>query len=170
MVYHRTLQTTSAESGDITAVSLMGTDVERIASGLQSFQNTWSSLVEIGIACWLLERQVSLACLAPIVLVLGESTREAACVTSANIAVRLVVSIYCDYFQVIRLAGRQADALDGEGTGTPTSHFSNAWRYQGSQDARIVPGHVSHRSRPPCRRDQGLTILQEVFSCLDFVM
>lgn len=79
MVYHRTLQTSSAESGDITAVSLMGTDVERIASGLQSFQNTWSSLVEICIACWLLERQVSLACLAPIVLVLGESTREADC-------------------------------------------------------------------------------------------
>lgn len=75
LIYQRTLQTTTADLGDITAVSLMGTDVERIVTGIQLFHDTWSSLLEIGIACWLLERQVFLACLAPIVLVLGESPR-----------------------------------------------------------------------------------------------
>lgn len=50
----------------------MGTDVERIVNGLQSIHETWASLLEIGIACWLLERQISLACIAPIALVVGE--------------------------------------------------------------------------------------------------
>jgi hypothetical protein len=51
----------------------MGTDVERIVNGLQSIHEMWASLLEIGIACWLLERQLSLACIAPIVLVAGKS-------------------------------------------------------------------------------------------------
>lgn len=57
--------------GDITAISLMGTDVERIVSGLRLFNETWGSLLDIAVACWLLEQQLSLACLAPIVLVFG---------------------------------------------------------------------------------------------------
>ncbi|OGM47940.1 hypothetical protein ABOM_002790 [Aspergillus bombycis] len=69
-IYHHTLQTRVADSGDITAVSLMGTDVERIVNGLELFHETWGALVEIGIACWLLGRQLSVACIAPVILVL----------------------------------------------------------------------------------------------------
>lgn len=69
-IYQQTLLTRTAELGEITGVALMGTDVERIVQGLQSFHETWASLVEVGIACWLLEKQLSLACVAPIVLVL----------------------------------------------------------------------------------------------------
>lgn len=50
----------------------MGTDIERIASAMQLLHETWGSLIEIAIACWLLERQLFLACLAPIALVLGK--------------------------------------------------------------------------------------------------
>lgn len=57
--------------GEITAISLVGTDVERIANGLRLFNETWGSLLDIAIACWLLERQLSLACLAPVALVIG---------------------------------------------------------------------------------------------------
>lgn len=74
LVYQRTLQTRTADLGDITAVSLMGTDVERIVAGLRMFNETWSSLLDMAIACWLLERQLSLACLAPVVLILGKSS------------------------------------------------------------------------------------------------
>ncbi|KAK3319769.1 ABC transporter [Cercophora scortea] len=70
LIYERTLQTRTADLGDITAVSVMGTDVERIVSGLQSIHEIWGSFLEIGIACWLLERQLFLACLAPILIVL----------------------------------------------------------------------------------------------------
>jgi len=59
--------------GDITAITLMGTDVERIIHGAQMFHEVWGSLLNIIIASWLLGRQVSLACLAPVLLVLGQS-------------------------------------------------------------------------------------------------
>lgn len=49
----------------------MGTDVERIVASLENFHDTWGSLLEIGIASWLLGRQVSLACIAPLTLILG---------------------------------------------------------------------------------------------------
>jgi hypothetical protein len=71
LVYQRCLDVRAAEEGDISAVTLMGTDIERIASGMELLHETWGSLVDIVIACWLLERQLSLACLAPIALVLG---------------------------------------------------------------------------------------------------
>ena len=60
--------------GKITAISLMGTDVERIVGGMQFFHEVWGSLLDIAIASWLLGRQLFLACIAPIVLVLGNSS------------------------------------------------------------------------------------------------
>jgi ATP-binding cassette, subfamily C (CFTR/MRP), member 1 len=57
--------------GEITGVALMGTDVERIVSGMQKLHEVWASLLDIGIATWLLEKQLSLACIAPIVVVAG---------------------------------------------------------------------------------------------------
>ncbi|PTB72853.1 P-loop containing nucleoside triphosphate hydrolase protein [Trichoderma longibrachiatum ATCC 18648] len=70
LVYQRCLEIRAADEGDISAVTLMGTDIERIASSMQLLHETWGCLVDIGIACWLLERQLFLACLAPIALVL----------------------------------------------------------------------------------------------------
>ncbi len=71
-MYQRSLNIRTADEGDISAVTLMGTDIERIASAMQLLHETWGSLIEIAIACWLLERQLFLACLAPIALVLGK--------------------------------------------------------------------------------------------------
>lgn len=50
----------------------MGTDVERIIGGMQLLHEVWASLLDIAIASWLLEDQLSLAALAPIVVVLGK--------------------------------------------------------------------------------------------------
>ncbi|GAB1207658.1 hypothetical protein APSETT445_006383 [Aspergillus pseudonomiae] len=80
-IYHHTLQTRVADSGDITAVSLMGTDVERIVNGLELFHETWGALAEIAVACWLLGRQLSVAFIAPLILV-----QERLCVTSAMLS------------------------------------------------------------------------------------
>ncbi|KAH8645735.1 P-loop containing nucleoside triphosphate hydrolase protein [Xylariales sp. PMI_506] len=65
-------RTQVVDRGEITAVALMGTDVKRIVSGLQLLHETWASLLDIGIACWLLGREISLACIAPIILVAGD--------------------------------------------------------------------------------------------------
>lgn len=76
IIHFHSMQTRAANSGEITAVTLMGTDVQRIANGLHFLGDIWASVLDIGIACWLLERQLSLACLAPIILTLRECNRH----------------------------------------------------------------------------------------------
>lgn len=72
LIYQEAVNTRDVDTGDITAIALMGTDVERIYSALSLFHMMWGSLLDIVIASWLLGLQLSLACLAPIVLVLGK--------------------------------------------------------------------------------------------------
>lgn len=75
LVYQETMKARTADMGDITAVALMGTDVERIGTALQVVHELWGSLLDMVIAIWLLERQVSLACIAPVALILGTYMR-----------------------------------------------------------------------------------------------
>ncbi|KAF4833996.1 ABC transporter atnG [Colletotrichum tropicale] len=70
LIYQQAINTREADTGDITAVALMGTDVERIHMSMSVFHLLWSSLLDIIIASWLLGLQLSLACLAPVILVL----------------------------------------------------------------------------------------------------
>ncbi|WYZ45022.1 hypothetical protein EsH8_VIII_000338 [Colletotrichum jinshuiense] len=69
LVYQQAVHTREVDTGDITAVTLMGTDVERIFGAMSMFHSVWGSLLDIVVASWLLGLQLSLACLAPIVLV-----------------------------------------------------------------------------------------------------
>lgn len=57
-------------------VTLMNADIERIASGLRYIHDVWACIVEIPIALYLLWRQLGIASIAPIVVVIGESTRN----------------------------------------------------------------------------------------------
>jgi len=59
------MQVRAVDLGDITALTLMGTDTERIVDSFRSIHELWGSLLDIGIAVWLLERQVSAACVMP---------------------------------------------------------------------------------------------------------
>jgi hypothetical protein len=72
LVYEQTMKSKAADVGDITAVALMGTDVERIGASLLSIQEGWASVVDMSVAIWLLEREVGAACVAPVVLILGK--------------------------------------------------------------------------------------------------
>ncbi|KAI1762970.1 ABC transporter [Hypoxylon sp. FL1150] len=70
LIHNRTLHKRVADdTGEITAMALMSTDVERILNGAGRLHKIWGSLVDIIIASWLLGLQMSVACLAPIVLV-----------------------------------------------------------------------------------------------------
>ncbi|KAE8453304.1 hypothetical protein EG329_011371 [Mollisiaceae sp. DMI_Dod_QoI] len=53
------------------ASTLMSTDVERIAQSLKLVHNLWATPVELGIAIYLLERQLGAACLVVVVLAIG---------------------------------------------------------------------------------------------------
>ena len=71
MIYLCTTKLNNSKLGDSQAITLMGTDVERICNTLQAFHECWISTIEIGVAVYLLERQVGVTCVVPTVVSLG---------------------------------------------------------------------------------------------------
>jgi ATP-binding cassette, subfamily C (CFTR/MRP), member 1 len=51
-----------------TAVTLMSTDVERITEGLRPLHDFWASIIQIGISLCLLQQQMGVACVVPIIV------------------------------------------------------------------------------------------------------
>jgi ATP-binding cassette subfamily C (CFTR/MRP) protein 1 len=49
----------------------MGTDVERGATNLQAIHEAWAAILDVGVAIWLLERQLGVACLVPVIICIG---------------------------------------------------------------------------------------------------
>ncbi|PQE11589.1 hypothetical protein CJF32_00004740 [Rutstroemia sp. NJR-2017a WRK4] len=48
------------------AMTLMSTDVEQIATSLERAIDVGAEFIQIGLALWLLERQLGVACVAPV--------------------------------------------------------------------------------------------------------
>ncbi|KAI0011479.1 ATPase-like protein [Xylariaceae sp. FL0662B] len=57
-------------SSDAAALTLMSTDIERIRLGILNLHEFWANSIEVGLASWLLYRQVGAAFAAPLVVVL----------------------------------------------------------------------------------------------------
>lgn len=72
LVYQETMKARTVDLGETTAVALMGTDVERIGQNFVMIHECWASLIDIGVAVWLLEQQVFLACLAPVAVIISK--------------------------------------------------------------------------------------------------
>lgn len=71
MTYRQTTLLKANDVKDTAAIILMGTDVERIVANLRNIHETWASILEVGVAIWLLERQVFVACIVPAIISLG---------------------------------------------------------------------------------------------------
>ncbi|KAJ5496675.1 ABC transporter integral membrane type 1 [Penicillium fimorum] len=69
LIHRQTLRARAVDLGEITAITLMGTDVERIASGFRLIHEMWASLIDIAVAIFLLERQLGVACVVPALIV-----------------------------------------------------------------------------------------------------
>ncbi|PYI28858.1 P-loop containing nucleoside triphosphate hydrolase protein [Aspergillus indologenus CBS 114.80] len=67
-VYSQTLELGTADQGRTSALTLLGTDVERIATGLRDVHEIWASPIDIGLAVWLLGRQLAVSCIVPVVV------------------------------------------------------------------------------------------------------
>ncbi|KAG4434582.1 hypothetical protein IFR05_009938 [Cadophora sp. M221] len=68
------LMVMSANVNGSAAMTLMGTDVEQIAENLHLIiTDLWANLLQIGIAIWLLERQLGAVCIAPVILAIAST-------------------------------------------------------------------------------------------------
>jgi ATP-binding cassette subfamily C (CFTR/MRP) protein 1 len=73
LIYNATLTLDANSIGESAAVTLMSTDIERIGAGLTTVDSLWASPIEAGIAIYLLQRELGLACVAPLITALGKS-------------------------------------------------------------------------------------------------
>lgn len=76
MVYQQTVGMTTTGLKDSGAITLMGTDVERIVSNLRNIHEIWASVLEVGVAIWLLKREIWVSCIIPLIISLGNSSFE----------------------------------------------------------------------------------------------
>ncbi|KUL85014.1 hypothetical protein ZTR_07785 [Talaromyces verruculosus] len=65
MIYEKTLEVQSDSDDDLSAVTLMSTEVDNISIGIQNAHETWASPIELAIAIYLLEREVIWAAAVP---------------------------------------------------------------------------------------------------------
>jgi ATP-binding cassette, subfamily C (CFTR/MRP), member 1 len=74
LIYQETMKARTVDLGTTTAVAVMGTDVERVSQNLQAIHEMWASIIEVGVAIWLLEQQIFLACLAPVAVIISTAS------------------------------------------------------------------------------------------------
>ncbi|GKZ18500.1 hypothetical protein AbraIFM66951_003380 [Aspergillus brasiliensis] len=68
-IFQKTTESRLEVAGKSSAITLMSTDIERILKGFLNLHEFWANLVEVALASWLLERELGIAFIAPICLV-----------------------------------------------------------------------------------------------------
>ena len=69
-IYETTAEGAQSHAKDnLAAVTLMSTEVDRITDGFEFIHESWSNIIQVGIACWLLQRELGTAFIAPLVTV-----------------------------------------------------------------------------------------------------
>lgn len=75
MLYKKASITTLSNADPANSLTLMSADVERITNGWQTMHEIWANSVEIGLAIYLLERQLGISCVVPVGVALCKYSR-----------------------------------------------------------------------------------------------
>ena len=71
-IYQKTTEISLGAIDDTSAaVTLMSADVERIVLGLKMGHEIWAGIIQVGLATWLLEGELGIACLAPVIIAIS---------------------------------------------------------------------------------------------------
>jgi len=107
MVYEQTTQLKAVDLEDAAAITLVGTDVERIVTGFRSIHEVWAAPLDIAIAVYLLERQIFIACIVPAVI--------ATCTTPPYISVQINLtmgSLYLGHYESFEVVKTTPKGVD----------------------------------------------------------
>jgi len=72
LIFEKTLGIEEAKARDGDAVSLMSADIEGIEPGIELIHEIWASVIELGIALYLLQMQVGAACFLVVIPAAGK--------------------------------------------------------------------------------------------------
>lgn len=66
-VYTKTTELQSLAGDEAAALTLMSTDIERVTEGIERMHDVWADMLQTGLGCWLLQRKLGAAFLAPLI-------------------------------------------------------------------------------------------------------
>ncbi|KAM7200841.1 hypothetical protein V8F20_005083 [Naviculisporaceae sp. PSN 640] len=66
IIYKKTASLSLKDLDPAASMTLMSADMERIVQGFQTMHEIWSNAIEVGVAIYLLERQLGVACVVPV--------------------------------------------------------------------------------------------------------
>lgn len=69
-VYTKTTELQGLAGDEAAALTLMSTDIERVIEGIERMHDVWADMLQTGLGCWLLQRKLGAAFLAPLINVL----------------------------------------------------------------------------------------------------
>lgn len=70
-LYGKTLTLKTADTQPAAALTLVSTDIETATTGIITLHELWASPIELGVAIYLLNRQLGVACVIPVALAIG---------------------------------------------------------------------------------------------------
>lgn len=73
VIFRKMLELNISDAHESSALTLMSTDVERIAETWNYVNELWANMIQALIAVWLLEQQLGVVCIYPVVISLGKS-------------------------------------------------------------------------------------------------
>ncbi|GAD96588.1 ABC multidrug transporter, putative [Paecilomyces variotii No. 5] len=92
MVYRKAIQLNAKDIDPAASLTLMSADIERIVQGWQTMHEIWANIIEVGVAIYLLDIQLGIACAVPV----GVS----------------IVSLVCSVITMLLVVSRQAMWLE----------------------------------------------------------
>lgn len=66
MLYNKAVAVPLTDVDTASSLTLMSADIERIVTGMQTGHEIWANIIEVGIAIYLLQQQLGVACLVPV--------------------------------------------------------------------------------------------------------
>ncbi len=66
IIYRKTGTLSLKDIDPATSMTLMSADIERIVQGWQTMHEIWANSAEVGIAIYLLQQQIGIACVVPV--------------------------------------------------------------------------------------------------------
>lgn len=71
LIYRKTGTLSLQHVDPAASLTLMSADMERIVQGVQTMHEIWANAMEVGVAIYLLEVQLGVACVVPVVVSIG---------------------------------------------------------------------------------------------------
>lgn len=68
IIYRKAGSLSVRDVDSATSMTLMSADIERIVQGWQTMHEIWANAIEVGVAIYLLELQLGVACVVPVVV------------------------------------------------------------------------------------------------------